>query len=77
MCVGGASGPARLAVVIGSVGDESGELGPVLDAELLEAVHDVSLDGPPCDVQLFADLPVGETLRDQFGYSSKVPGRFI
>ena len=49
-----------------SAGDESGELGPVLDPELLECVHDVGFDGSSGDVQLFADLTIGEAIGDEF-----------
>ena len=57
-------------VGLDSVGDESGELRSVLDAQLLKCVHDVGLDGSSGDVQLPADLAIREALRDQFSDST-------
>ena len=50
-----------------SAGDETRELGSVLDAQFLEGVHDVGLDGAPGDVQLLTDLAIGEALRHERG----------
>ena len=58
----GHRGKCASAEHVESVGDESGELGSVVDAELLEGVHDVRLDGPAGDVKLLADLAIGQTI---------------